>query len=152
MRRRLRSTCKWSGAVLTVLLFVVWVGSARWMVWSEPRDDLGLGIRSGCFLLAVDESGRMMSGTRFELARNDHSFTWWFWTLWISLNPVVGVVSIPVWFLALLLAVPTIWLWYRDRRRAPGLCTKCGYDLRGMDHAVCPECGGDVAASRAERT
>ncbi len=26
-------------------------------------------------------------------------------------------------------------------RRKRGLCIKCGYDLRGAEHEVCPECG-----------
>ncbi len=26
-------------------------------------------------------------------------------------------------------------------RRKRGRCIKCGYDLRGAEHAVCPECG-----------
>ncbi len=26
-------------------------------------------------------------------------------------------------------------------RRRRGLCIKCGYDLRGAEHEVCPECG-----------
>ena len=29
----------------------------------------------------------------------------------------------------------------RVRRKEPGFCTVCGYDLRHADHAVCPECG-----------
>jgi hypothetical protein len=29
----------------------------------------------------------------------------------------------------------------RVRRRKRGLCIKCGYDLRGTEHEVCPECG-----------
>ena len=28
-------------------------------------------------------------------------------------------------------------------RRKRGLCLKCGYDLRGAEHEVCPECGAD---------
>ena len=28
-------------------------------------------------------------------------------------------------------------------RRKRGHCTKCGYDLRGAEHEVCPECGAD---------
>jgi len=43
--------------------------------------------------------------------------------------------------LVVLVATPTLWLWRCDRRRRPGLCIKCGYDLRGADHKVCPECG-----------
>ncbi len=29
----------------------------------------------------------------------------------------------------------------RIMRNKQGCCTKCGYDLRGADHDVCPECG-----------
>ncbi len=29
-------------------------------------------------------------------------------------------------------------------RRKRGLCTKCGYDLRGAEHDACPECGVSV--------
>ena len=29
----------------------------------------------------------------------------------------------------------------RVRRKEPGLCSVCRYDLRHADHAVCPECG-----------
>ena len=29
----------------------------------------------------------------------------------------------------------------KRRRRKRGLCIKCAYDLRGTEHAVCPECG-----------
>jgi len=50
-------------------------------------------------------------------------------------------VLIPIWVLVVLVATPTLWLWRCDRRRQPGLCLKCGYDLRGADHKVCPECG-----------
>ena len=30
-------------------------------------------------------------------------------------------------------------------RRKRGLCVKCGYDLRGAEHDVCPECGAEVS-------
>ena len=29
-------------------------------------------------------------------------------------------------------------------RRKRGLCVKCAYDLRGVEHEACPECGTDV--------
>ncbi len=51
------------------------------------------------------------------------------------------LIFVPIWSFVLLTAMPTAWLFWRDRRRAPGLCVKCGYDLRGADHKVCPECG-----------
>ncbi len=33
---------------------------------------------------------------------------------------------------------------HRSIRRKRGRCTKCGYDLRGAEHEVCPECGVEV--------
>lgn len=44
---------------------------------------------------------------------------------------------------AAVLLVPFVlvpWTRHHLRRRA-GRCTACGYDLRGADHDVCPECG-----------
>ena len=31
--------------------------------------------------------------------------------------------------------------WYWSGRSEGKLCSECGYDLRGAEHAVCPECG-----------
>ena len=32
----------------------------------------------------------------------------------------------------------------RKIRRKRGLCLKCGYDLQGVDHTHCPECGEEI--------
>jgi hypothetical protein len=32
----------------------------------------------------------------------------------------------------------------RTVRRRRGRCTRCAYDLRGIEHDVCPECGESV--------
>ena len=48
---------------------------------------------------------------------------------------------IPLLWPLLLIAAPTAWLWYTDRRTKPWQCAKCRYDLRGLDGGVCPECG-----------
>ena len=48
---------------------------------------------------------------------------------------------VPLWFVAVLPALPTAWLWYIDRRHL-GQCAKCGYDLAGLaPGSMCPECG-----------
>jgi len=49
---------------------------------------------------------------------------------------------IPLWLVLLLTAIPTAWLWHRDRRRIrPGCCLRCGYDLTGNMSGICSECG-----------
>ena len=58
--------------------------------------------------------------------------------------------SIPLWLPLLLIAAPTAWLWYTDRRPKPWQCPKCRYDLRGLDGGVCPECGHELKPSNAE--
>jgi hypothetical protein len=52
-------------------------------------------------------------------------------------------VTIPLWIVLVVAAIPTGLLWWRDRkRRGPGACVKCGYDLKGLAvGAPCPECG-----------
>lgn len=52
--------------------------------------------------------------------------------------------TLPVWPIAALLFVPTIWAGFaatrRRARRRAGRCQSCGYDLRASPHR-CPECG-----------
>jgi hypothetical protein len=51
-------------------------------------------------------------------------------------------VWVPIWTPLLLVALPTAFLWWRDRRRIPpDHCQKCGYNLTGNVSGICPECG-----------
>ena len=50
----------------------------------------------------------------------------------------------PFWCLLVLTAIPTALLWDRDRRKPPGNCQQCGYDLAGNESGVCPECGTKI--------
>ena len=55
----------------------------------------------------------------------------------------------PPWFLCLIFAAYPLWAfvrgpWRRRRRRAKGLCVRCGYNLTGNVTGVCSECGTEV--------
>jgi hypothetical protein len=53
----------------------------------------------------------------------------------------------PHCFLALIFTIfPAIWLfkWNKRRKLGPNACPDCGYDLRGNESGVCPECGGGL--------
>jgi hypothetical protein len=59
-----------------------------------------------------------------------------------------ALITVPLWLPLLLIAAPTAWLWYTDRRAKPWQCDKCRYDLRGLasesQPTTCPECGTEV--------
>ncbi|MCH7547517.1 MAG: hypothetical protein IID30_14040 [Planctomycetes bacterium] len=42
------------------------------------------------------------------------------------------------------LIIPGPFVLRRFIRKRRGLCLKCGYDLRGVDHQACPECGEGI--------
>jgi hypothetical protein len=67
-------------------------------------------------------------------------------------SPELRYVTIPAWMLFVAAAIPTAWLWRRDRSHTPGCCQHCGYDLTGTPER-CPECGWasarEIAAHRA---
>jgi membrane protein implicated in regulation of membrane protease activity len=65
-----------------------------------------------------------------------------------NVNPAVAVVGLPVLIvvggLVLLGVALTVSAVRRRRaldRERRGLCSRCGYDLRGTRHELCPECG-----------
>src|SRR5207248_1606943 len=70
------------------------------------------------------------------------------WRHGYASGPIGVLVTMPLWWLLVLAAAPTVRLWWLDRRdQTSGLCPHCGYDLRGLaEGAVCPECGAQGGA------
>jgi hypothetical protein len=54
----------------------------------------------------------------------------------------VAYLFIPLYIPLLLIALPTTFLWLRDRRSKSPVCPACDYDLSGIQTgSPCPECG-----------
>jgi hypothetical protein len=62
---------------------------------------------------------------------------------------VMWSIRIPLWLPASVFALlPALWLSKRLRRRRPGRCPRCGYDLRATP-GRCPECGHTATGTTA---
>ena len=79
--------------------------------------------------------------TKLRSPRNGSSFEYITATVGYSTSTRV---RFPLWLPTLLFGTwPSIALTRQIKRRyfSPGICRKCGYDLRGTPSGVCPECG-----------
>jgi hypothetical protein len=54
------------------------------------------------------------------------------------------VVTVPCWCLLALVALPTLFTWWKPGRFGHGRCASCGYDLTGNRSGTCPECGSSA--------
>jgi len=62
-------------------------------------------------------------------------------------------IRFPLWLLLTASAIPTAYLFWRDRRRpAPGHCPHCGYNLNLNQSGICPECGKPIPRSTSTLT
>ena len=148
-RSRTRRIAKWAGLVVCVLLAVVMVASHWWFVMRHT-DHFWLSIVSGGIWLhwiADDPSTFSGEDEGWSIHNSGPQRLWWF--AYRSSGgpnrlPHYQNLFIPLWAPLLAIAIPTAWLWWRDRRHPPGHCRKCGYDLTGNVTGVCSECGTKV--------
>ena len=155
--KRWRRRAKWAGLVIVAFLMVAMVGSLRWSVWLtrhevRPRYDLGppnpvwqsIGLRDACIDVGWQGAARWRSPSDFEprmAAARSGQFRVRPLRYAGSGFPFKGLL-IPLWIPLVIVAAPTAWLFWTDRRRRrPGVCRTCGYDLTGLAGGPCPECG-----------
>jgi hypothetical protein len=145
LRRRWR-ILKWAGVVVSIIIAIAWAVSLRWGLIHTRQTRLGVSAITGKTI----GYGRIMSvsfGCVSCYWNQGLSPERGWWTIrfrepprWL---PVVysGGAVLPLWIPFLLVAIPTTYLWWRDRRIPPGHCQKCGYNLTGNVSGICPECG-----------
>ena len=158
---KIRKTVKWGGAVVTVLLVVVWIGSGwAWVQRSDARGDyivLGGGLAklrivTGVALfcnppipppgLDVRRPARFSPGWDFRFGRPPM-----FESRFVQRGyDGMWFIDLPIWAFATCASLISLCAWRLDifaRRRARiGFCPKCNYDRTGLvAGAVCPECG-----------
>lgn len=173
-------SCKWGGAVVAVLLLVVWIGSAWWYagvesLWNRNGIDADAhhGTVSAGWMRPVDASGGPFIEWEFHRSLHESDPLWFKlrgeWYFSHDGPPLDRVkatyVMFPIWFPLVIVLAGTSLVWRADlratRRARVGLCAACGYDLVGVvgvvgvvgtaAGAVCPECGRGVTES-ARRT
>ncbi|MCL4197412.1 MAG: hypothetical protein KJZ69_07945 [Phycisphaerales bacterium] len=103
------------------------------------------------FDAAANGGTRVGFSTRRWLSRGDY----WNGTLPIHILPVGFIVNTVVyaavgWSLPFL-SLTALKVLRTHRRSRLGRCIACGYDLRGADHKVCPECGTPPPCGEAPR-
>ncbi len=169
---RTRRILKWTGAGLTLLIVFVWTASLFWWVVISEYYYISVSfgrLQVGRYACSRQEYEKMehyesdgrtraqpgysiRGGKSTEpLARNlSSSFRRPYFSTqyWQDRRPFIFHIGVPLGFAALLIALPTAWLWHRDRpsQRIPrGHCMKCGYDLTGNTSGACSECGEKCA-------
>jgi hypothetical protein len=146
---RIRKTIKWTGAAVTVLLLVVWIGSGWWGLWWWNSGGDCAAVAMGSVVMGTQDYPVPASATGLSIEHSvPKSFRWWFWSSDHN-GPTAWQVFIPLWLPLSGMLLATAIAWRLDtlaRRRAQlNLCPKCTYDRTGLaPNAKCPECGASA--------
>ena len=144
LRRRI---LKGAGLVGCLLVGVAFARSLRHVdQWLAPEDRFVLGTELGAFFFVWEPNifhypgAEPIRGYSSSLLRDA--------LIWRPrLEFARFSLVLPLWIPFVLLAIPTLVLWHRDRRCSPtGHCQRCGYDLTGNVSGRCPECGQGIRA------
>jgi len=144
---RIRKTIKWGGAVVTVLLVVVWITSTRWyFAYQHDRRDFHIPRGEIMVVYWKPNASHVFINPGFHAIPADAMPQLSAWMPRWGNSSVGWAFSLPLWIPTLMSAAVAFAAWCMDtlaRRRARlNLCPKCRYDRTGLAmSAVCPECG-----------
>ena len=157
LRRRWR-VAKWAGVLAAIVLLLGWTATNQYLLiyqTSVRRYYVELNLARGCLNCSFGQPLEVMRGLGdvwrgWHIVRNPLLLFGWFAGLqFFRWTPQCGPtmprgwsIALPLWIPFLLIAIPTAFLFWLDRRRIPPhCCQKCGYDLTGNTSGTCPECG-----------
>jgi len=132
--RRRRGIAEWAGTAATLAATVAFFASVRAGVTFVTQHEI---YRLSGGVVTYEWTTFRLSDTGLSLRMNRG---WRLAPRWWSYFPPRMLIDtkfaqVPLWPLPLLAAIPTIWLWRRDRRTKPGACAGCGYNLTGNTSA-----------------
>ena len=140
----IRNTLKWGGAVLSMLLLVVWVVSECRGIARTCEDGSVVGICRGMFFVADRPVFPVtITPPMYQQRPTRGLFTWNDRPLAAILDPQSRL-PIGVPFLASFLLTASAWRFdaLARRRALAGFCLICDYDRAGLAaDTACPECG-----------
>jgi hypothetical protein len=141
---RIRKAIKWGGAAVTLLLVVVWIGSAVYPSLYLLSSGVQCGAADGCMVAGRLQFPKWMSPRTGWYFSKPQWELWWL-PSW-SRSGAYWECFIPLWPIVFIAALSTATAWRLDtlaRRRAKlNLCPTCHYDRTGLaPTALCPECG-----------
>lgn len=159
---RIRRILKWAGVVVCCVFLLLWAVSLKWHAEYDWRSG-GFRLRPGGIQYTkacqpnLEQWCGWRIGQRSARVRYVYQRNWgaYFPSQWDYQEPgqSKGInyrVSlrhwyVPLWIHFAVAAIPTAFLFYRDRRRVPvSHCKRCGYDLTGNVSRICPECGTKI--------
>ena len=143
-RSRFRKWAKWVGLVGCLVIVTIGVVSTLWGIGHRFRNGqrhITFGVEHGV-VFVHDWHQHPMGSDRRVYRLPSLGLNWHWMPKYVrqprQTNPMM---IIPLWIPFLALAIPTAFLWRRDRRPPPNHCQSCGYNLTGNVSGVCPEGG-----------
>ncbi len=149
--RRIHRIVKWLGLLSCLAVAAAFAVSERWAIhWVSPTTRYGLGVGAGAFVVGWRPAGWLRGSERYPASPGwmvaslaDGTQTVW----WVrrSMLQVWSGIEVSLWIPFVILVVPTIFIWLRERKRIPpGSCRQCRYNLAGNSSGICPECGTEI--------